>query len=988
MKCFKCGYPVLPKYKVCPHCGTTLTENQPVAASGDDSEYNAVSFNNSVKETINPIKSIYAMQCPKCGNIITKAGQKFCTKCGTALTTSQANNESQQKISPVDETGKKGFVDNVTHFGTFLRQGSEGVQRAVRREEQSRVTERARELGLEVSKPIQGNNANATTSIPTPTERRLLVDTDSVEGVSIVQGRAIWNIQKGQVARLITEAEFANAGSGLKGVIVQEGCTAMVLIDGQIISLLQSGIYTFPAKTVAEIQLDERQRDIEAEAKRIEEREKELEKLEIEKKKEEEKEANSFRNRGVFGKVAAFGRGVMNFLFGHKKDESPVQHQKRTERIKQKLNKISSPKVCRVYLVNNQIINLLFGSITDEKGEIAYTPLTIPTKLVDLQVGVSMQLQVTNMQMFVQNYLVDRTSVTALDLQAQLLPAVNNTLTQLLRNLDYQQEGLPEPIVENLKVRIQSHCNERLQGIEVVRVLDVTDKSRDFERFRSVERELFATEKEIGFLQRTNEFKDRLEIEQNKLKISQATNAENLRQSLQAVNKDKLLSEDEMENFVLLLASQKRLREAKSKEEEYEALIDLKKNRLVKDDDIEALANTLEQGKISRENVTDIMRVQTEQKLALTQQIADFLISDNAMDHEFANELKQARHKGELYEAEMEIKRKMDAYADERRQYEEDHAFNQRQRNDDYDFAQAQRQQTADLQNRQANEDYDFQKQQREQMLREQQTQADYSRQRQDKFDDMDILERKAAIAQRNMQAMKEAELAVQRESNRSAESMHAMDTNVEINRDNAFTQMSADEIRAAQLSRLSEEAQVAMAQSYGSDKENELRKQQQTEQKALYEQMMQQQNAQNAQQQEMMMQMAKMMQQGMLQAGNQQMASQQQMYQQQQAFQQQRYDEQLQIKEEYRENAMHQQNRMDHTQDQALGHVGTVSHAAAQNINSFKGVASMYAQQVPQTAKNTPQQSPTQNATKQCPGCGAQIDADETFCPECGSRV
>lgn len=824
------------------------------------------------------------MQCPKCGNIITKAGQKFCTKCGTALTTtSQANNENQQNINPVDEAGKKGFVDNVTHFGTFLRQGSEGVQRAVRREEQSRVTERARELGLEVSKPVQGNNANATTPTPTPnTERRLLVDTDSVEGVSIVQGRAIWNIQKGQVARLITEAEFANAGSGLKGVIVQEGCTAMVLIDGQIISLLQSGIYTFPAKTAAEIQLDERQRDIEAEAKRIEEREKELEKLENEKKKEEEKEANSFRNRGVFGKVAAFGRGVMNFLFGHKKDEPLVQHQKRTERIKQKLSKIPSPKVCRVYLVNNQIINLLFGSITDEKGEIAYTPLTIPTKLVDLQVGVSMQLQVTNMQMFVQNYLVDRTSVTALDLQAQLLPAVNNTLTQLLRNLDYQQEGLPEPIVENLKVRIQSHCNERLQGIEVVRVLDVTDKSRDFERFRSVERELFATEKEIGFLQRTNEFKDRLELEQNKLKISQATNAENLRKSLQAVNKDKLLSEDEMENFVLLLASQKRLREAKSKEEEYEALIDLKKNRLVKDDDIEALTNTLEQGKISRENVTDIMRVQTEQKLALTQQIADFLISDNAMDHEFANELKQARHKGELYEAEMEIKRKMDAYADERRQYEEDHAFNQRQRNDDYDFAQAQRQQTADLQNRQANEDYDFQKQQREQMLHEQQT-----------------------------------------------------------------------------------------------------------EQKALYEQMMQQQNAQNAQQQEMMMQMAKMMQQGMLQAGNQQMASQQQMYQQQQAFQQQRYDEQLQIKEEYRENAMHQQNRMDHTQDQALGHVGTVSHAAAQNINSFKGVASMYAQpQVPQTAKNTPQQSPTQNATKQCPSCGAQIDAEETFCPECGSRV
>lgn len=873
---------------------------------------------------------------------------------------------------------------------------------------------------------------------------------------SIVKGRAIWNVQKGEIAHLIKETELINT-DGLKGVIVQEGCTAIVFMNGIITSIMQAGIYSFPTKEPTPA---------------------------IRPVVPSEPKAGDRTNdfTGFANGESAIGRGIRNFLFGKKKDEKPEQHEKRVERTKEKINKLPDLKTCRIYIVSNRLFNLFFDLQVDEEGNYDFAPFVIATKTVDAKIALSLQMQVTNMNEFVGNYLTDQQSVSTVLFQQQLRTCVKNTLTQLLRNLDYQQDGLPEPIVNNLKNRIKSACNEQLYGIEVNKVLDITDESEDFNRFRSAEHDLFVNEKELDYLTRSNEFRNRIEQEKNKQEANQAANAESLRQTLQSINKDKLLSEDEMEQFVMMMDSQKRLREAKTKQEEYEALSDMKKSRLVKEEDIAALENVLAQNKVSRDSIVDLMRVQAEQDLALNKQIAEFKLSDNKKDHDIANELKDALHKGKLASTQLDTKRIIDAYQDERRKKEDDYTFAQQQRkddyqfqqeqkledssfnrqkrqndwefsnqqrqsdwefnnqqrqqdadfksrvqNEDYDFQMQQRQQDADFKSRVQNEDYDFQKQQRqdnrdflkqqrdfqgkvqnddyeflkkqrldehqfeqdkrkfqsrvqnedydfqkmqrEQALKEEQNQADFMRQRQNKFDDLDVLERKAAIAQRNMKAMKEAELAELQEKNRSAETMQSMNLNVEMNRDNLFANMTAEQIRAAQLSHLSSDAQAEMAKSYSSEKENELRAQQQAEQKALYEQMMQNQMAQNSQNQEMMMKMAQMMQQGMTGMGQQQMAA-----------QQQRYDDQVAMKQEYRENAMRQQQRTDHTQDSALDNIGRVSTAAASNMNAYGGRNQQYQQ------PSQPQQPAAR--TRTCPSCGAEIDADETFCPECGSRV
>ena len=541
---------------------------------------------------------------------------------------------------------------------------------------------------------------------------------------SIVKGRAIWNVQKGEIAHLIKETELINT-DGLKGVIVQEGCSAIVFMNGIITSIMQAGIYSFPTKEPTPAI-----RPVVPSEPKVEDKPNDL--------------------TGFTNGASAIGRGIRNFLFGKKKDENPEQHVKRVERTKEKISKLPDLKTCRIYIVSNRLFNLFFDLQVDEEGNYDFAPFVIATKTVDAKIALSLQMQVTNMNEFVGNYLTDQQSVSTVLFQQQLRTCVKNTLTQLLRNLDYQQDGLPEPIVNNLKNRIKSACNEQLYGIEVNKVLDITDESEDFNRFRSAEHDLFVNEKELDYLTRSNEFRNRIEQEKNKQEANQAANAESLRQTLQSINKDKLLSEDEMEQFVMMMDSQKRLREAKTKQEEYEALSDMKKSRLVKEEDIAALENVLAQNKVSRDSIVDLMRAQAEQDLALNKQIAEFKLSDNKKDHDIANELKDALHKGKLASTQLDTKRIIDAYQDERRKKEDDYTFAQQQRKDDYQFQQEQkledssfnrqkrqndwefsnqqrqsdwdfnnqqRQQDADFKSRVQNEDYDFQKQQNSKTL-------------------------------------------------------------------------------------------------------------------------------------------------------------------------------------------------------------------------------------------------------------------------------
>ena len=891
-KCSKCGNEIQEGQKFCMKCGT------PVSADN----------NKSTSSAINE-----PLVCSKCGNPLNP-GQKFCMKCGTPV--------SAVPQQPQAQPGQKGwFTDGVRAVANAVTGGA--LNRDIERQQQQAIRQQARDDQGLIDQAHQDLSAAERAQRLAEQEAERARDRrnqEAIDGIDVVRGRAIWNIQPGQIARRITETEFYQIEQ-LKGVIIQEGCTALVYVDGDLVGSLSGGAYTFPVKSDAE-------------------KKAEREQAEQKIKDQERKKQETFMDRGLFGTIGIGLNTVRRFFFGNKKGESEQKRQARQQKVEKVLNEKNQPKLIRVYLVSDRVLTLTFGGQLNQNGGIDFVPFNIPTKIVDVEIGVSLQMQINNIHDFLRNYLADRDSVTTIQVQQLATPAVQNTLTQMLRNLDYQQEGLPEPIVNNLKARIQLAINNQLFGIQCTQVLQITDRSADFERFRQVERELFCSEKELEYLQRTGEFRNRLASETNKQTIDKATSEEELRYALQQLNKDKLLHDDEMEEFVLMLSAQKRLRLAKSQEEEYEALLDLKKSRLVKDDEMEALQDALSQNKIQRDSVTEIMRIQHQQSVDDARLHAQWALDDQKQDHDWEREDLQRRRNWGIEDEQRERE-----WMHEEQEY--NRQWGRTQQQDEYNW-----------QKRIRETDFDWQQEERRREAEWQQRQREHEMGRQDKFDDIDILDRKAQIAQRNMQAMKEAELRELQEQNRSREA-------IEINRDNVEANMTAEQLMAKRAAELSGEGQVAFAQALGSGKENELLKKQAEEA-----------DRRAAKDKEDLMNFAKEMA-GMIKdtatsVGGVQLAA-----------QKQRADE-------YRQDAQRQQDRMDHTLDQSLNYTTRAHQTDSQSFAQAMGGAPHGFQQMPPQKSQQPAMpaEPLTPQVQHCPACGAEIPEGGVFCVECGQKL
>ena len=1059
--CTNCGNALKPGQKFCTKCGSPVVATEAKSAP----------------------QQAAGIQCPSCGKSL-KPGQKFCTGCGAQIPQAEsgekgffsrvgaglANSLTGGSFSQgyAQQREKEEEYDTLRNAAEYAIKNAHSTMKKLLKDHKDVISYEdevnVNELIAKVEKALAGNNAergdrNAAIkkainalenelgrlrvkaeggeTAQTATQQEGNTNRQTSRGyqlseynedeLNVVQNKAIWGIQPGQIARRITERELDSV-AGLNGFIIQEGCQAMIFVNGNLVATMDAGAYNVPQRSQQLLK-------------------QEFDKLYAEMEQQDKEKRSAAQNKpqtvaergGIFGIAGGYLRRGWEFLFGAtpaQKVKNDKANEERVHRLKaevEKALKVKNPEpVMSVIIVSKRNISLSFGGTNTENG-IQFTPYTIPAGVFDVQMGVMLQLKVTDVSAFATNYLADKNSCTSNDFFYMLNSTIENTLRQNLRNIEYQREGLAPETVEMLKEYIKSIINQQLFGIVCAQVLQITDRNEDFERFRNVERELYCTEKELDYLQRTGEFRNRLAIETNKQTVQQATNDEDLRYALQQINKDQMLHDDELEQFVLLLNAQKRIREAKSDEDERQAYIDLKKSGLVKDEELEILQDALEQNKIQRESITEIMRIQNNQSVSDARLRAEWALDDMIEDHDWEREdlarrrnwgvedeererrwqiederlrremehdLADAEHQNRMTDIELDTARKHDEYNEQKEDRQWEKEFEREQRQNDADWNVEQRRRASD-----------WEYKEREVQMRREDEQLAYDRQRQDKFDD-------AEISTRNMQAMlaadhqkSEDELKKLQEANRKEENIHSMNIQAQINRDNNFANMTPEQIKAAQLDRVSEAAQVA---SFNADNKAEMANFYKEQHERAQREAREREERDAAREDRMFDRFERM---HNNQANNQQWQFQQQfqqqqaMFNQQQQFQQQRYEDQRARAEEYKQDAYRQQDRMDAASQQALDYSTrshqTDSQSFAQAMggvpNNFQTqpqyqqqmqpqyqqpAQPQYQQPVQPQYQQPVQSQPAPKAGSRCPNCGAPVEPGDNMCGECGSPL
>ena len=371
--------------------------------------------------------------------------------------------------------------------------------------------------------------------------------------ITDVENHITWNVQPGQVARLIREKEFVQY-SDVAGIIIGEGTRMLVRRNADEYTMLSSGIYSFPERKAAK------------------------------------------------NDSQGFVRNIFSSANVKPQDDNlPLE-------------------LLSILLVRDGDIPVLFGM------------QDVPAKNLTLEVGLSATVRVSSMQELLSKIMIDRDQLSAAELTGILAPKVENLLRDVLADVYVSEDGLPAVVRAEITEHLTA-LNSSLGGVAFSGVDDVRIGHEALERFRALNSELYLTGRELEFLERTNEFKNRLAAAQNAQQIEDAKNDLALMRALQQINQDKILAEDELEKFYMLLSREKKIREAQNEEQIAAALADIEKTGLVRAEDLNRLKDEIRTNEHKRGHAFRMMQKKDELELASLQREYDKRVRDE--DYEF-----------------------------------------------------------------------------------------------------------------------------------------------------------------------------------------------------------------------------------------------------------------------------------------------------------------------------------------------------------------
>lgn len=455
--------------------------------------------------------------------------------------------------------------------------------------------------------------ATAPESAPAP-------EAQAAEGgeLAAVKQKIFWNIQKGEVACRVNESEFVSYDSA-QGLIVNDGTTAYIKANGKVLAEIHGGIYDF-------VDPDELERILES------------------------------RRGGAAGALAGGGRFLINALLGRrvkdKFDKSGDPERQRS--LDAVIESMKRHEAFSLTLKLDKSFSLVFGSGTAEEMA-EFKPMTVRTKLLDLQMGLRAIFRISDFERFAEYFLTDERVATTLKIAAKLQPTIQNAVQAVMQDREVAGTSIAADVVELITAKIVA-AGDQFYGLTLERVAEVAASNEDLERLRSLSRELYLSEQELDFLRRTNDFRNRLATETNGQAIADARSDLQLYQGLQEVNKDRLLADDELDKFYTVLSREKRIRDAQSEEEVEAALSDIEKTGLLREEDVENLRIDIAERRYQRGQVIKLMQLKDEIEFEKVRTAGEGQIAVETM-----------RQGLELQELTLAHRRREDEYSDDRR---------------------------------------------------------------------------------------------------------------------------------------------------------------------------------------------------------------------------------------------------------------------------------------------------------------------------------
>jgi len=455
--------------------------------------------------------------------------------------------------------------------------------------------------------------AAAPESAPAP-------EAQAAEGgeLAAVKQKIFWNIQKGEVACRVNESEFVSYDSA-QGLIVNDGTTAYIKANGKVLAEIHGGIYDF-------VDPDEQERILES------------------------------RRGGAAGALAGGGRFLINALLGRrvkdKFDKSGDPERQRS--LDAVIESMKRHEAFSLTLKLDKSFSLVFGSGTAEEMA-EFKPMTVRTKLLDLQMGLRAIFRISDFDRFAEYFLTDERVATTLKIAGKLQPTIQNAVQAVMQDREVEGTSIPADVVELITAKIVA-AGDQFYGLTLERVAEVAASNEDLERLRSLSRELYLSEQELDFLRRTNDFRNRLATETNGQAIADARSDLQLYQGLQEVNKDRLLADDELDKFYTVLSREKRIRDAQSEDEVEVALSDIEKTGLLREEDVENLRIDIAERRYQRGQVIKLMQLKDEIEFEKVRTAGEGQIAVETM-----------RQGLELQELTLAHRRREDEYSDDRR---------------------------------------------------------------------------------------------------------------------------------------------------------------------------------------------------------------------------------------------------------------------------------------------------------------------------------